>query len=313
MSKGKRTNKDQSLIQDYLFYLQAVRRLSVRTLAVYRDDLSRYETYCDNRGIDPGTASSYQVQGFIADLSFERVAAASVNRRLSAIRGFYRWVIRFRGRIDNPCDTLRNVKVPQSLPSVLWEEEMAGFADLPETQNMLWPARDKALIMTMYSAGLRISELASLTIKMLTENMEGARILGKGDKERIVFFSDEARAALSDYLPERTAKIMSAGETANNGSLFISAKGRPLSVPGLRWIIGQYAQASGMGKNIHPHTLRHSFATHLVNSGCDVRIVQEMLGHASLSTTQRYAHVNIESLKRVYSKAHPHGSAGRAK
>ncbi|MCL1836292.1 MAG: tyrosine-type recombinase/integrase [Treponema sp.] len=332
-----------ALIQDYLSYLQSVRRVAARTLEAYGDDLSRFAAYCDNHGIDPETADSYGVQGFIADLSFEGTAAASINRRLSSIRGFYRWLIRFRGRIDNPCDALRNVKVPQNLPSVLWEDEMAGFAELPETRNMLWPARDKALILTMYSAGLRIAELVSLSMNMITGNMEGARITGKGGKERAVFFSDEARAALFDYMPERAAKIMSSGllsensshrgtkaqgdkknkqylpknpclrasvrDLANNGAVFISARGRAISVPGVRWIIGQYAQVSGMGKNIHPHSLRHSFATHLVNAGCDVRIVQEMLGHASLSTTQRYAHVNIENLKRVYAKAHPH--AGR--
>jgi integrase/recombinase XerC len=329
-----------ALIQDYLSYLQSVRRVAARTLEAYGDDLSRFAAYCENHGIDPETADSYGVQGFIADLSFEGTSAASINRRLSSIRGFYRWLIRFRGRTDNPCDALRNVKVPQNLPSVLWEDEMAGFAELPETRNMLWPARDKALILTMYSAGLRIAELVSLSMNMITGNMEGARITGKGGKERAVFFSDEARAALFDYLPERTAKIMSSGllsensphrgtkaqggkknqqylpknpclrasvrDLANNGAVFISARGRAISVPGVRWIIGQYAQVSGMGKNIHPHSLRHSFATHLVNAGCDVRIVQEMMGHASLSTTQRYAHVNIENLKRVYAKAHPH-------
>ena len=329
MSKKKRVDTNQlstihyplstntPIIQDYLSYLQSVRRVSERTLAAYGDDLMRFGIYCSNHEIDPEKAGSYEVQGFVADLSYEGMAAASVNRRLSSIRGFYRWMIRFRGRVDNPCDTLRNVKVPKGLPSVLWEYEMAEFAELPQTRNILWPARDKALIMIMYSAGLRISELVSLNMKILTGNMEGARIIGKGGKERIVFFSDEARAALQDYLPERTAKIMSAkhspgktsrkGDEANNGSLFINRKGQPISVPGVRWIIARYAQVSGMGKNIHPHSLRHSFATHLVNAGCDVRIVQEMLGHASLSTTQRYAHVNIENLKRVYAKAHPHG------
>jgi len=133
--------------------------------------------------------------------------------------------------------------------------------------------------------------------------MEGARVLGKGDKERMVFFSDEARAAIMDYLPQRAAKIKAAHPT---DVLFVSGKGRPISVSGVRWIITQYALVSGLGKNIHPHSLRHSFATHLVNAGCDVRIVQEMLGHANLSTTQRYAHVNIEGLKKVYAKAHPH-------
>jgi integrase/recombinase XerC len=354
------------MINDYLAYLQTVRNVSNRTLCAYSDDLFIFENYCKNHDIDPVAANAYEVQSFIADLSAERTAPASINRRLSSVRGFYRWLIRFGKRNDNPCESgpsgpLRNVKAPQGLPSVLWENEMAEFAELPETKNILWPARDKALILTMYSAGLRISELASLSMRCLgiknltteyteyTEKAEKdiktpccprgqppsvssvssvvknssrtvpvtpseAKIMGKGGKERFVFFSDEARAALADYMPERTAKIRDAGLNGDpDGALFVSGKGRPLSVPGIRWIIAQYARVSGLGKNIHPHSLRHSFATHLVNSGCDVRVVQEMLGHASLSTTQRYAHVNIEGLKRVYAKAHPHAGKQRAR
>jgi len=318
---------DSVLVQEYLSYLQTVRGVSARTLSAYGDDLSLYINYCANHDIDPALAGPYEVQCFIADLSAERTAPSSVNRRLSSIRGFYRWLVRFGKRTDNPCDTLKNVKAPPHLPSVLWEDEMAQFAALPQTQNMLWPARDKALVLTMYSAGLRISELVSLSMQRLTGNMEGAKITGKGNKERMVFFSDEARAAIMDYLPEREIRIHKPRSTrsfteeetnsklktpcysvvnSSSGTLFVSEKGRPLSVSGVRWIITQYAQVSGLGKNIHPHSLRHSFATHLVNAGCDVRIVQEMLGHASLSTTQRYAHVNIEGLKKVYAKAHPH-------
>jgi integrase/recombinase XerC len=303
----------QGVIQDYLSYLEAVRGLSARTLAAYGDDLRMFANYCDNHGIDPQKASSHEVRGFIADLSFENASGSSVNRRLSSIRGFYRWMSKFRGRVDNPCDggpggVIRNVKAPQVLPSVLWEDEMADFADLPDEKKMLWPARDKALILTMYSAGLRISELVSLKMKMLSANMEGAKITGKGGKERMVFFSEEARAAIHDYLPERDARIRGAGLKGEDlkGALFVSHKGRCVSVSGVRWIISQYALVSGLEKHIHPHSFRHSFATHLVNSGCDVRIVQEMLGHARLSTTQRYSHVSMERLKKVYAKAHPH-------
>jgi integrase/recombinase XerC len=306
-------NEGAAVITDYLSYLEAVRGLSARTLAAYTADLGMFANYCDNHGIDPQKASSHEVRGFIADLSFEQASASSVNRRLSSVRGFYRWLTKFRGRVDNPCDggpggVIRNVKAPQTLPSLLWEDEMADFADLPEEKKMLWPCRDKALILAIYSAGLRISELVSLNMKMMAANMEGARITGKGGKERMVFFSEEARVAIREYLGERDARIRMAGLNAAdlNGALFISGKGRPISVPGVRWIIAQYAKVSGLGKNIHPHSFRHSFATHLVNAGCDVRIVQEMLGHAKLSTTQRYSHVSIERLKKVYAKAHPH-------
>jgi integrase/recombinase XerC len=301
------------VMQEYLSYLQSVRRVASHTVTAYGKDLARYAQYCTESGLAAEKAARHDLQGFIASLSGEHLSPTSLNRFLSSIRGFYRWMVRFGKREDNPCGGLRNFKTPQHLPSVLWEEEMAVFAELPDTAGILWPARDKALIMAMYSAGLRISELASLTFASLTGNKkdpEGAKITGKGGKERYVFFSDEARTALRDYLPERLANLQEVGvkDADKKGPLFISRKGKPLSVPGVRWIIARYAERSGLGKNIHPHSLRHSFATHLVNSGCDVRIVQEMLGHTSLSTTQRYAHVNIEGMKRVYAKAHPHGA-----
>jgi integrase/recombinase XerC len=144
----------------------------------------------------------------------------------------------------------------------------------------------------------------------VSSTLEDARIIGKGGKERYVFFSEEAIEALKDYLPERAARLRMSGIKGDKDALFISRKGQALSIPGVRWIIARYARQSGLEKRVHPHTMRHSFATHLVNAGCDVRLVQEMLGHSSLSTTQRYTHVNIERIKKAYSAAHPH--AGKA-
>ena len=299
------------MIHDYLDYLGSVRGCSKLTLEAYNNDLSRYMNYCENRGIDPADASRYEVQGFIADLTAERMAATSVNRYLSSIRGFYRWMERFNKRSDNPCSSIKNIKTPVKMPEVLWEEEMADFASLPEASGILWPGRDKALIMAMYSAGLRIGEVVTLRIGDISRALDEAKITGKGGKQRYLFFSDEARQAIADYLPERKERLKAAGASGSEGELFISRKGKPISIPGVRWIISRYAKLAGTmtaahGKNIHPHALRHSFATHLVNSGCDVRVVQEMLGHSSISTTQRYTHINIEKMKKVYAQAHPH-------
>ena len=301
---------DMRMVQDYLSYLASVRVVSAHTLEAYRTDMSLFTNSCENRGVNYINAVPADLQAFVADQSMEHKSPASINRALSVIRSFYRWMVRFGKREDNPCSGIRNLKNPKPLPSVLWENEMADFAELPDTQDILWPERDKAIIMLMYSGGMRISELVSLSMGCLLEHNEGARITGKGGKERFVFFTEEGIRALEDYLPLRRAHLAAAGaaKTGNTDSVFISLKSRPITVSGVRWIITRYAQASGMSKNIHPHTLRHSFATHLVNSGCDVRIVQELLGHASLSTTQRYTHVNIGSLKKVYEKAHPHGA-----
>jgi len=294
----------RDLVEEYLDYLSSVRGVSERTASAYNRDLRHFTNYCANHDFLPEKAVAAQVRGFIADLSAEGVASVSVNRALSSIRGFYRWMVRFSLRRDDPSSPLRNLKTPKTLPAFLWEGEMAQFSELPEKAGILWPERDKALILAMYSAGLRISETASLSIKNMESDFSGARIIGKGNKERQVFFSEEAREALYNYLPARKLRIRAERQTDR---LFISLKGAPISVPGLRWIISKYAERSGLTKSIHPHSLRHSFATHLVNSGCDVRVVQELLGHASISTTQRYTHVNMEHMKKVYNKAHPHG------
>jgi integrase/recombinase XerC len=291
-------------LEEYFAYLSSVRGVSERTASAYNRDLTHFTSYCSNHDISPEEATPEQVRGFIADLSAEGTASVSVNRALSSIRGFYRWLVRFGCRTDDPSASLKNLKTPQTLPAFLWEGEMAHFSELPDTEGILWPERDKAVIMAMYSGGLRISETAALSLKNMEANFTGARIIGKGNKERQVFFTDEAQEAMRAYLPARQGRIKAERPTDR---FFISLKGAPISVPGLRWIISKYAERSGLGKNIHPHSLRHSFATHLVNSGCEVRIVQELLGHASISTTQRYTHVNMERLRKIYNMAHPHG------
>ena len=303
------TNNDtrldgKNLVEEYLGYLSSVRGLSQRTASAYRLDLEHFSAYCANYDFRPEQATLQQVRGFIANLSAEGSASVSVNRSLSSIRGFYRWMLRFGYRHDDPSSQLKNLKTPKNLPVFLWEAEMANFSELPGKSGILWPERDKALILAMYSGGLRISEAAALSLKKMESDYSGARIIGKGNKERQVFFSDEAKEALSDYLHVRRTKIKAEKPTDR---LFISLKGAAISVPGLRWIISKYAERSGLDKSIHPHSLRHSFATHLVNSGCDVRVVQELLGHASITTTQRYTHVNMEHLRKEYNKAHPHG------
>ena len=291
-------------MEEYIEYISSVRAMSERTVSAYKRDLEHYAAYCANHDFLPEEANAAGVRGFIADLSAEGAASVSVNRSLSSIRGFYRWMLRFGYRSDDPSVPLRNLKTPKTLPVFLWEGEMAHFSELPEKAGILWPERDKALILTMYSGGLRISETASLSMKNMEKDFSGARIIGKGNKERQVFFSDEAREALALYILVRKKRIKAEHPT---DKLFINRKGEPISVPGVRWIISKYAERSSLEKSIHPHSLRHSFATHLVNSGCDVRVVQELLGHASISTTQRYTHVNMERLREVYNKAHPHG------
>jgi integrase/recombinase XerC len=290
-------------IAEYLDYLRAVRGVAARTLRSYGSDLEHFQNYCDNFGIAPEGAVNFELQRFIADMSAEDRAQVSVNRALSGLRGFYRYLVRFGFRKDNPAENIRNVKTPKTLPSFLWEDELSAFAALPEKEGILWPQRDEAIILLMYSGGLRVSELTALTLSALEDGYAGARVSGKGGKERYVFFSEEARASLAAYLPARAARIHAEKPV---DAVFINRRGGALSSDGVRWIMRAYSARAALGKDVHPHALRHSFATHLMNGGCDIRVVQELLGHASLSTTQRYTHVSMEHLKAVYNKAHPH-------
>lgn len=291
-------------IDEYLDYLSAVRSLSPKTVAAYRNDLAFYAQTCRSAGAEPENATVAMVRHFTAQLSQAEYAATSTNRALSAVRGFHRYLVRYQYRRDDPSASSRNLKTGRTLPAFLWESEMAELVQLPEKEQILWPERDTALILCMYSAGLRISELAALKVSALNLARSETKIRGKGGKDRRVFFSPEAQQALADWLPIRADAIPAEKKIDN---LFINRKGGALSIRGIRWLIDTYANRSHLDKPIHPHALRHSFATHLVNAGCDIRIVQELLGHASLSTTQRYTHVNMDRLKRVYAKAHPHG------
>jgi integrase/recombinase XerC len=290
-----------SKTEAYLAYLASVRGLAEHSLTAYRADLAHFAVYCERLGVLPEDASKQEVRDFLGDRSFEGDAAVSVNRALSSLRGFYRSLARFQYRKDNPAEGQRNLKTPRTIPAFLWEDEMAAFARLPEQEHILWPERDKAIIMAMYSAGLRVSELVSLQLSSFRDTMKSARIIGKGNKERVVFFSEEARKALAEYLPSRDMRIKKI-KGGGHAFLFINKKGEPITAAGVRWIIGKYSERFPAPKKVHPHSLRHSFATHLVNGGADVRVVQELLGHASISTTQRYTHVNIERLKEVYRK-----------
>jgi integrase/recombinase XerC len=276
-------------------------------LRAYRSDLDKFAEWNAARDVEPENAETRDVRLFVGELGAQGLSAVSVNRCLASVRGFFRYLVRFSLRADDPSAGVRNLKTPKTLPSFLWEREMAQFAELPQTSQRLWMERDSALILTMYSAGLRISETTSIRLRDCQEDFSSALVIGKGDKERPVFFSEEAQSAIITYLPKRLQKLKTPKSTDR---LFISMNGKPLSISGARWIITQYSAlfdaATGLDKNVHPHSLRHSFATHLVKAGCDIRVVQELLGHKNISTTARYTHVDVKRLKEVYSRSHPH-------
>lgn len=289
--------------EEYLEYIRSVRSLSPRTVESYTRDLSLYDSFLSD--LPPLEAADSDIRLFAADLGQHGMESASINRILSALRGFYRYAVRFGLTDSNPALAVRNLKVPQKMPAFLFSEDAASLCRKPAGSTILWPARDTALLWVLYSTGCRVSELAGIALSDIDTSGTSATVTGKGRKQRKVFFSREAQEVLGTYLAERTAVLSGHQDTdRSKNRLFISKQGRALSVRGIQYIIGRYTEDA---RHLSPHALRHTFATTLVSRGVDIRSVQEMLGHASISTTQRYTHVSREHLKKLYHQAHPHG------
>jgi integrase/recombinase XerC len=307
-------------LEEYLAYLGSVRGLSARTLCSYREDLERYAAFLASRGGGAGDgeagsepsvldrADARDIRAFAAVLVSEGKAGSSVNRALSAVRGFYRYRVRFGGLAADPSKDVEGLPSRRPLPRFLFEDEAAAFVELPEGEDF-GAARDSAVLEFLYSTGCRVGEVSGLTLDRLDLPAGTARVVGKGSKERVVFLAPPARSALADYLPKREARVRRlASEAGGKEYLFVNARGGRLSERGIEWIVEGYAARSRFPRKVSPHAFRHSFATHLVGRGADIRAVQELLGHASVSTTQVYAHVDMERLRKVYEQAHPHGA-----
>lgn len=294
-------------IKDYLAYLESVRGLSTRTLRVYGEDLARYEAFLAGADID--AAEARDLRAFAGSLVVEGKAASSVNRALSTLRGYYRYRMRFGGLSTDPGREVENLGVSRPLPRFMFEDEMTRLVESIDGPGFI-ERRDRALLELLYSTGARVSEAAGIRLDRIDLSKGIIRVCGKGSKERVVFLGAQAASALGRYLPLRAMRIAMMKET-EHGRLFVNARGRPLSVRGMQKIVDARSSGAGLLKTVSPHAFRHSFATQLVAGGADIRVVQEMLGHSSISTTQVYTHVDMEHLRKVYETAHPHGSKDR--
>ena len=300
----------------YLLYLGSVRHLSPHTLESYGKDLGKYEAYLSEQGVGAERAGVADARGFVAWLTRQGLSPRSINRMVSGVRGWYRFMER-RGEVAvNPFAEIRSLRTEKRLPSFLFEDEMARLVEMPSREpcpdgEEFWKMRDRAVLETLYSTGCRISELVSLDLHDVDLKNRTARVLGKGQKERNLFLGAAAVEALRSYMGLRAfhsrPRAEAAGSVPDAGrALFINQRGGRVTDRGVRFILGEYLSRANLGKRVTPHTFRHSFATHLLDRGADIRAVQELLGHASLSTTQVYTHVGMEKLKKVYRRAHPH-------
>ena len=290
-------------LEDFLRYLRVERQMSPHTLRNYRLDLSQFlEFWAQGPGSSLSEATYKDLRAFLA-LSLKGRRKTTVARKLSALRSFFKYLQRMGVITHNPAKLAPSPKLEKPLPHFLTVDEV--FHLLGHTKgDDAGARRDRAILEVFYAGGLRLSELAGLSLKDLDLNAGVVRVWGKGSKERLAFLGEAAQQALTAYLPLRSRLLQEKGRTEET-ALFVNLRGGRLSSRGVARVVGRRARAAELSQALTPHGLRHSFATHLLEGKADLRTVQELLGHASISSTQRYLHLNLDYLMEEYDKAHP--------
>ena len=277
-----------------------LRAAAEKTRRAYGADLAHFAQWCDSRNLEAAAVDTQMLRRYAAELSRGGLAATSLARKVATLRSFYR-MLREHGAVDsNPAELLTLPKRPRSLPHVLRPEELAGLLDRIGATSPL-DLRDRAMLELAYACGLRAEELVQLTLDSVDFDAEQVRIEGKGSKTRLVPVGEPALRALGRYLDRARPALAHDGEPA----LLLSKSGRALSTSDVRRRLRIWSARAGLGASVHPHALRHSFATHLLNGGADLRSIQELLGHSSISTTQVYTQVESARLRRAYASSHP--------
>lgn len=292
-------------IREYLATLKLERNLSENTIASYKNDLSSLVNFLKDDGIDdPSKITSQKLVDFFGVLTKLGLSSRSSARYYSSIKGFFGYLFSSGYIKINPMEKLSAPKLSKNLPNVLNINEIEAILSSPDTSKKLG-LRDKALLETFYACGLRVSELINLKVSDLFLNEEMIRVFGKGSKERYVPIGSSAIKWIEEYL--KNSRPLLEKKAKSQHILFLNNRGTKLSRMGVWKIVDNYAELAGIKKEVHPHTFRHSFATHLLEGGADLRAVQEMLGHVDISTTQIYTHIDRDYIKQVHRDYHPRG------
>jgi len=283
-------------------YLRTVtaRGLAANTLDAYRRDLLQYGEFCARAGVHPPAASLDHLRRFLAWLGTRGYARTSVARKAAALSGYYAWLVRTGSRRDDPSAALVRPKRARTLPAVLKRSQIDTVLRLPPSDDPVG-VRDRAVLETLYASGARVSELCALDLDDVDLDAGRVKLFGKGSKERFALLGDPARDALAAYVAHARQALLRAGTPA----VFVNGRGKRMTPRDVRRLVERYLNEVGPGAG-SPHTFRHSFATHLLEGGADLRSVQELLGHVDLRTTQIYTHVSREHLRQVYERSHPH-------
>jgi len=288
-------------LEQFLDYLRYEKNSSPHTLSGYRRDIEQYFSFIESKKIKYNQADNTVIRSFLALLYNNNLKKSSAARKLAAVRSFYQYCVKKGWLEENPAKMVNTPKQEKNVPSFLSEEEMVLFLDLPVSDKPL-KMRDRAVLELLYATGLRVSELVGIDLSDINFEERLLRVRGKGKKERIVPFGTVAEKKLNQYIKRRF--WINRGKIDKN-AVFLNYRGERLSSRSVERIVDEYFRRSALKRKLSPHSLRHSFASHLLGRGADLRVIQELLGHESLATTQKYTHLNLKRLLEVYKKSHP--------
>jgi len=293
------------LLREFLVYLRAERGLSERTVDAYRRDMARLVDFALREGVrSPGEMGREQITAFLEEMAKTGLSPRSLARLTASLRAFQRFLVQDGGGEALPLGDLPYPRHARKLPAVLSLEEVEALLEQPMPGDALG-LRDRALLETLYGTGVRISELVYLDLEDLDLEEGEMRVMGKGSRERVVPVGGRAAEALATYLAHGRPRL---SRSPSQRALFLNSRGGRITRQGVWGVVRKYAERVGLKDRMTPHTLRHSYATHLLENGVDLRYIQELLGHASVSTTQIYTHVSRKHLKEVYLRSHPHAA-----
>jgi len=300
----------ESAVKEFGTHIEIERNLSPHTKRNYLADLRQFQEFLLNEGIDRLDHIDYiAIRAFLTSLYRKKVKKVTISRKVATLRAFFKYLLREGDVSINPAEMIQTPKVDKYLPVFLSVDEMFDLLGVKFKDDALG-LRDKAMLELFYSAGMRVSELTGLNIIDVDLSRGLVKIRGKGKKERIVPVGDPALKSIKSYLEKRSELLRDKKENCMDACLFLSRLGARLTTRSVRRILDKYVLMSGIRRKISPHVLRHTFATHLMDAGADLRVIQEMLGHVSLSTTQKYTSISVSRLIDVYDKSHPRAQKG---
>ena len=294
------------ILKEYLEYLEFQKRYSLNTIDSYKRDIEKFLVFMNGEGYTYKNVDEILIRNFLMKERRNNISARSNQRRIIALRKFYDYLLRYDYVDSNPFLAIRSPKVSKNPPQVLYRQEIEKLFSYNYSRTDFLAKRDQAIMELLYASGLRVSELVSLTLQDIYSRQRILKITGKGNKQRMVPYSIRAQEVLNDYILNCRNEIFRKNSIENpTNILFVNDKGNPLTTRGVEYIIAKIDEKAGTNFKLHPHTLRHTFATHLLDNGADLRTIQELLGHASLNTTQVYTHVSSSKMLEEYQKNFP--------